>query len=192
MHRNVLIIMALFFLGCSDNYRLTENDLRWNPYRGGEVLVFHSNNGDTDTINVQTIETAYVDSDPLDAFPNHQEILDVIVKHSTPFESEQKMEESFLLLEAGDKNTLIDFNLMAKNSWFYGESYYIDDLNKLAETELVTKKYIYKDVVIIEPQEDIKKEYLEERDEFITKIYWSKSKGYIRYDLKNGVYWELQ
>ena len=29
------------------------------------------------------------------------------------------------------------------------------------------------------------------RDDFVMKVYWSKSKGLIRYDKKNGVYWEL-
>lgn len=185
--------MAFLFIGCGKNYNLSKSDLKWNPYKGGEVLVFHCNKGDTDTIIVQAIETAKVDSDPLAPFPNHQEILNVIVKHSTPFNSKQKMEDSFVRLEAvKDKNTLVSFKLLAKNSWFYSESYYINDLNKLKENAMTIKGNIYSDVIVIEPQENIKKEYYDERDEFVTKLYWSKSKGYIRYDLKNGVYWELQ
>src|SRR5205085_9794613 len=118
-----------------------------------------------------------------------------IVKHTvpTPFNSIQKMEDSFMRLQAyEDKNTVVKFNLLAKNSWFYADSYYINDLNKLKESSMTIKDKIYIDVVVIEPQEEITKEYNEERNEFVTKIYWSKSKGYIRYDLKNGIYWELQ
>jgi hypothetical protein len=30
------------------------------------------------------------------------------------------------------------------------------------------------------------------RDDYITKIYWSKSRGVVRYDKKNKTYWELK
>lgn len=195
MGRNALIAMTMFFFGCGKNYSLSKSDLRWNPYKGGEVLVFKSNQGDTDTIYVRIIEKAKTDDDPLAASPNKREVLNVVVKHTnpTPTNSKDQMEDSFLeLYAARDKNTLIDFDLMAKNSWFYGESFYINDLNRLKESTLDINGNIYKDVVVIEPQEKIRNEYYDEREEFVTKIYWSKSKGYIRYDLKNGVFWELQ
>jgi hypothetical protein len=34
--------------------------------------------------------------------------------------------------------------------------------------------------------------FLYQRSDFVTKVYWSKSKGLVRYDKKDGVYWELQ
>jgi len=195
MRRSALIAATILFMGCGKNYSLSNSDLRWNPYKGGEVLVFKSNQGDTDTIFVRVIEKTKTDDDPLAAFPNKREVLSVVVKRTnpTPMNSKNQMEDSFFELYAvKDKNTLIDFGLMAKNAWFYGESFYINDLNKLDESTLDINGHIYNDVVVIEPQEKIRNEYYDEREEFVTKIYWSKRKGYIRYELKNGVFWELQ
>ena len=47
----------------------------------------------------------------------------------------------------------------------------------------------YDDYVYIIEDEDWVN--FKKRSDYITKIYWSKSKGLIRYDKKDSVYWEL-
>ena len=189
------IVLLFVLFGCAKNYKLSKTDIKWNPYKGGELLIFHNNKGGTDTIFVIGIEKGKSEDDPLAFFPNQIEVLSIVAKHKRPIptNSNEWMEDSFLELSAGkDNTTLIEFKLLAKNAWFYSDSYYVNELDKLPETSLILKNNIYNDVIIIEPQESIKKKYYKERDEFVTKIYWSKSKGYIRYDLKDDVYWELQ
>ena len=193
MYRFMTIATLMFgMFGCSKTSKLNIADLKWNPYKGGEVLVFHSNQGDTDTIFVQNVRRAKTDDDPLAMFPNQSEVLNVIVKHTDPIPPNRNQgysEDSFFeLWAASDKNTRIRFKLSAKNSWFYGDYYHKNDLENLTTTTLTTKSITYNDVIVLEPQS---KEYYD-RDAFVTAVYWSKSKGYVRYDLKNGVYWELQ
>jgi len=152
--------------------------------------VFKSNSGDFDTIFVKEITKGKVEDDPLAVNPNYYEQLDVIVRHSDPtWGVHRYLENSFLgLSAAGDGNTIISFDLAAKKSWFYADSYYKNDLNKCPTQTLQGKNWEFNDVIKLQPQSQ---KYFE-RDEFITAAYWSKSKGYIRYDLKNGVFWELQ
>lgn len=187
-----IIILMLHTLGCTKTDKLNADDLKWNPYKGGEVLVFNSNQGDTDTIFVKSIEKAKAVNDNLAIFPKHHEILNVSVQHTdpTPPNRAQGYSEDFFfdLYATNDKNTIISFDLMAKNAWFYADSYYKNELEKLPITTLSSKNFTYTDVIKLEPQS----QEFYERDEFVTVVYWSKSKGYIRYDLKNGVYWELQ
>jgi hypothetical protein len=188
---SVIALLLCMLPACSSTYRLSPDDIKWNPYKGGEVLVFQSNNGNTDTLFVKEVETAKTPTDNLALFPNHREILNVVVTHTRPipFNTEERMEDSFFeLYGTKDKNTLINFQFKARNAWFYSESYYKKDLEKSAALQLTTKNAVYFDVIKLEPAS---KEYAD-RNEFVTALYWSRSKGYVRFDLKNNVYWELQ
>lgn len=191
MYKSILFCISVIgIFGCSPTYKLNKEDLEWNPYEGGEILIFQSNKDDIDTIFIKEVKKESVPVDPLAIFQKYYEVLDVYVKHSnpTPIHEHNYVENSFLNIAAtSDKNTIIDFDLAAKNSSFYASSYYKKDIDMLPVRKLVTKKFTYNDVIILEPQS---LEYYE-RDEFITAVYWSKGNGYVRYDLKNGVFWEL-
>ena len=52
---------------------------------------------------------------------------------------------------------------------------------------LQTKLKIYHDIIVVIPDSD---KYID-RSNYLTKVYWSKSEGLIRYDKKDNVYWEL-
>ena len=54
---------------------------------------------------------------------------------------------------------------------------------------LQTNLKLYKDIIIIEP--DTTNLIFSDRSHFVTKLYWSRSEGLIRFDKKNNVYWEL-
>jgi hypothetical protein len=47
----------------------------------------------------------------------------------------------------------------------------------------------FNDVYIIEGEDFLGTLY--QRSNFVSRIYWSKSHGLIRYDKKDGKYWEL-
>ncbi len=52
---------------------------------------------------------------------------------------------------------------------------------------LRTKAKIYYDIIVVTPESE---EYAD-RSNFLTKVYWSKSEGLIRFDKKDSIYWEL-
>ncbi len=185
-----IVTVLLGILGCSKTYKLNSDDLKRNPYNGGEILIFQNNHGMTDTIFIKSVNRTKTVDDNLSVFPNYHESLDVMVKHSdpTPPNEQRYLESSFFNLYAtNDKNTIFTFSLAAKNSWFYADTYYKNDLDKLSVQKFTGKNFVYEDVIKLEPQ---RMEYFE-RNEFVTAVYWSKSKGYVGYDLKNGVHWEL-
>lgn len=176
--------------GCKTS-KLSEDDLKWNPYKGNEVLIFENNNGDMDTIFILKVHKEKVSDDPLATMPKYHETLSIGVRHSDPTPPDgghRYLEGTFFRLTSTEnKNTHISFDLAAKKAWFYSGNYYKEELKKLPAIELSTKNFKYNDIIKLEPKSV---EYAD-RNEFITAVYWSKSNGYIRFDLKNGVYWEL-
>lgn len=191
MYKCMLVYITIIgLMGCRVTYELNKDDLKWNPYKGGEVLVFQSSQGDSDTIFVKEVRTTSVPNDPLAIFQKYHDVLNVNVKHSDPksINEHRYLENCFFELTAtNDHNTIFGFSLAAKNSWFYTDSFFKKDLEMLSIGELITKNNIYKDVIKLEP----KSNRYYDRDEFIVAVYWSKNTGYVRFDLKNGVYWEL-
>ena len=188
----IMILNFISIISCKSKEKLSKGDLKWNPYKGGEVLVFQNNQGTTDTIFVNAIKKESVPDDPLSIFQKYYEVLNVVVKHSNPITVNEHnyLESSFFELSASDgHDTFVSFHLAAKGAWFYSSSSFSGKyLENMPVMTLKTKNFIYDDVIKLESQSI---DYYD-RDEFITALYWSKSKGYVRYDLKNGVYWELQ
>lgn len=96
----------------------------------------------------------------------------------------------FKVQKAKNSRPKLDFDLSTKGAVFYRLTpVMIDSLNKIAPTTLQTSYGKYGDIYIIHPDEYGNDFY--DRDDFVTKLYWSKSEGLIRYDKKDGVYWEL-
>ncbi len=80
--------------------------------------------------------------------------------------------------------------LSAKNAVFYRlSSIEIDSLMKANTITIKSQFHQYDDVYIINGEDYQGNLY--ERSNYITKVYWSKSNGLIRYDKKDGVHWEL-
>ncbi len=191
MYKYILVCIIIFgIIGCRTTYKLSKDDLRFNPYKGGEALIFKSSQGDIDTIFIREVTITSVPNDPLAILPKYHDVLNVNVKHSDPtsINGHRYLESCFFELTAtNDHNTIFGFNLAAKKALFYADSFFKEDLEKLSIVELITKAFTYKDVIKLAPQS--LKYY--ERDEFIVAVYWSKKTGYVRFDLKNGLYWEL-
>ncbi|MDX5477359.1 MAG: hypothetical protein LPJ98_02785, partial [Cyclobacteriaceae bacterium] len=84
--------------------------------------------------------------------------------------------------------TMLDIRLNTKDAWFYsnGKSILIDDLTEQGFSTVDTAYWEYNDVLVFTVDD-----YYFDRSNFVVKLYWSKSKGLIRYDKKNGEYWEL-
>jgi hypothetical protein len=191
---SLFLFSTSFLMSCGQTNRLSEEDYKWMPYNGNETLVFKSNTGDTDTIFL-------LKKDTLLAYPEAQskngikyEEVSTFCKHSdpnTPSDKHRYLESAFFTVgKATDDKAEISILLSAKDATFYKlNSIKIDSLSKRNPSTLQTQYGQYNDVYVI-----IGEDYLDDfrqRNNFITKVYWSKSNGLIRYD-KKDVYWELE
>jgi hypothetical protein len=188
------IAIVLFFMSCESHYKLSDNDYRWFPYSGNEILVFNSNNGDADTI-------FFLKKDTLTAYPEAQnpfgstfEEVSIFCRHSDPAPPDGKhryLENYFVDLEKSkDRSARLHFNLNAKDATFYKLSgQKIDSLGKQTPITFKTRYNQYNDVYVVEDEDWLN---FKQRSNYVTKLYWSKSQGLIRYDKQNGIYWELE
>ncbi len=164
------------------------------PYKGNEMLVFSSNTGSTDTIFLLKKDTilAYPEAQSLNGVI--YETVSIFCKHSDanmPDGEHRYLENTFFDLEkAKDNHAELVISLSAKNAEFYRlNSIKIDSLNKLKPVTLQTSNGQYNDVYVINGEDYLGN--LNQRSNFITKLYWSKSEGLVRYDKQDSVYWEL-
>lgn len=194
LSKTILAFLTIAFLAsCHDTYQLSVSDHIWIPYTGKETLVFSSNTGDTDTI-------FFLKKDTLIAYPEAQslngktyEVVRIFCRHSdvwSPDSSHRYLDNDFVeLKKSKDKKARLHFNLSAKDAKFYRlTGIMIDSLTQQPLKSLVTKYKTYKDVYIIDDEDWLN---FRLRSDYVTKLYWSKSEGLIRYDKQDGVFWEL-
>lgn len=186
------VVLAL--MSCGQTNKLSEKDYSWMPYNGDETLVFKSNTGKTDTIFLLKKDTllAYPEAQSLNGIKCEEAV--IFCKHSDPDAS--KNEHSYLknyFFKIGmskDRTAVMNIMLSAEDAKFYRLSpIKIDSLAKIDPVALNTPYAEYNDVYVLEG-EDYSGNF-SQRSNFVTKLYWSKSGGVVRYDKKDGIYWEL-
>jgi hypothetical protein len=162
------------------------------PYKGNETLVFTSNTGETDTI-------FFLKKDTLIAYPEAQalngktyEVVRIFCRHTDPLKEGgyRYLDNNFFeLKKSKDKKARLYFNLSTKDANFYRlTGIRIDSLNQENFSSLATKHKTYNDVYVIDDEDWLN---FRQRSDYVTKLYWSKSEGLIRYDKQDSVYWEL-
>ena len=162
------------------------------PYKGNEILVFSSNTGDTDTIFFLKKDTAI-------AYPEAQaingktyEVVSILCRHTDPLRDGgyRYLNNDFVeLKKSKDKIARLHLNLSTKDANFYHlTGIRIDSLAQQQFTSLTTKYKTYNDVYVIDDEDWLN---FKQRKDYVTKLYWSKSEGIVRYDKQDGVYWEL-
>ncbi len=188
----ISILILIVLTSCGKTIRLADEDFRWIPYKGNETLVFNSNTDDTDTIFLLGTNRQKVPTDPLDAFPTNLEHFTIASRCSDPGPpsgEHRYLESEFLELSASEhKSPYLTLHHAGKDAWFYGGEFMeLKDLDTIKLIPLTTKLRTYNDIILLNPESS---EY-SDRGNFITKVYWNKSEGLIRYDKQDSVYWEL-
>jgi hypothetical protein len=186
----IFFIIVTIICGCSKVKKLTQEDLEWMPYLGNETLVFSSQNN-TDTIFL-------IKKDTMWAYPEAQkingikyEVVSIFCRHTNSSHPDgHRIEGNFLELgKSKDNNAELVISLVAKDAVFYRQAgIKLDTLKQQMPIVLQTKFNKYDDVYII-TDEGVSRYY--ERSNYITKVYWSRSQGLVRYDKKDRVIWEL-
>ena len=183
-------ILLMIFLSCNKSINLTCSDKNWQPYGVGDTLIFKSNLGDTVNVIVSDIESYSGRMGPDIVQKGVWESLKV---NCTEFigKSINKI-NTFELLELSsmeeDNNCSIRFKCPIKGAKIYeAQELYRKDLEEIKLKSLTIGNLHFDDVIEYQVRE---KKY-SDRSDFISKIYWSKSYGYVRFDLNNTGYWML-
>ncbi len=187
---SVVFLLLIVIMSCDKVNRLSVEDYTWMPYEDNQVLVFKSNLGGMDTIFLLKKDTIY-------GYPEAQKFNGTITESlmissyrtTSHKEGYKYLKNTFFSVSKNKEDrSVLTLRLTTKDVWFYtsGKSILIDDMAEQGFSTFRTAYHEYDDVLIF-----IGDNVYSGRDDFVMKVYWSKSKGLIRYDKKNGVYWEL-
>ena len=191
----LLVMLSLVILMlCSCKSRLSKKDYKWMPYTGHEVLIFNSNLGNRDTISLLSKDTIWSYPEAQSIFGFVGEMVTVFCKHSDSViqdKSIQYIENNFCSVkENKNGHSVLEVDLNTKDATFYRLSLIkLDSLDKVKPVVLKTKYAQYNDVYIMDGEDYLGS--FRKRYDFVTKIYWSKTKGLVRFDKQDSVYWEL-
>ena len=180
----IALLTICVLTSCRGTFRLSDEEHEWMPYNGNERLVFASNTGDIDTI-------FFLKKDTLIAYPEAQalngktyEVVRIFARYSSG-----ASKDFVELQKSKDKKARLHFNLSTKDANFYRlTGIRIDSLAQQQFSSLSTKHKTYNDVYVIGDEDWLN---FKQRSNYVTKLYWSKSEGLIRYDKQDSVYWEL-
>jgi hypothetical protein len=181
------MLMMLFWIASACGHgksTLTRDEKSWNPYSTNQRLVFHSENGSVDTLEIsQVIDGGF----PEGIGARANERLRVTAKHRKT-ESKGLHELSFLYIIARwqAEPSKIDFEFFLPDKTFWGRSYPIQDLEGYTEISIETPYGNIDDVIVIE--DNSRRPYNKDN---IKTIFWSKSKGYVRFEQYDGSVGEL-
>ena len=181
---NIFLCIAIF--SCSQNVtRLSDEEKKWNPYENGDRLVFESSTFENDTIYIKEVEFVFPDGIGV---VDYNQSLRVLAEHTDP-QNENRVWETFTLILAAKtqkKSSYAIFDLRAKNAQFMPQRFSFDVLNKLKEIKLSVPYGEFSDVIRLVNNEDYSN-----IPTAIEIIFWSKNKGYIRFDKYDGTSWRL-
>lgn len=145
-------------------------------YHPKEVLVYTSNEGEHDTIFITGSDSYISGRDPL-----------AIIQDKYEFFKVDGGLLSFYFHERRRVRFVTNFQIYNTATFYGAGGFYIEELEEMPFHKVMIQDRIYDDVWIFEATD---REY-EDRDDFIEKLYWSKSYGAIKFEMKNNVIWIL-
>ncbi len=183
----LFMVATLLCFSCAKTKKLSNSDLAWNPYEVGDKLIFQSNNGDEHTLEIKTIERSDDKTNPYAGDFSGKLEQEIIYCSS----SEDPTNDERILTAIGktsSDDTFIHLNLDIPNTQFPGGLYLLSDLENRQVESLTIEGNSYSDVLVLTP-ENVE---MEIQGITVEKVYWSKSSGYIRYDMSDGTVWSLK
>jgi len=162
------IILGIFILTVFSSCKeyLSKTDLKYMPYKTGDVLVFKNKNFNlTDSIKILKVRKYMPDGPQL----HFNEVIQAEVSNGR-----------FISVHSG----------YVENSESYlkidniSEKYYIKNLENTMTTSLKIENNIIDDVIVLDNEKGIISK--------IKKVFWSKSKGIVKYETEKGKIWELK
>lgn len=187
----ILGLLTLFTLNACTKYKLSKEDKKWQPYKKGDVLVFKSSSNEIDTVFIRKIHTHTNGDDPLTPKSFHQSLfVDAEVSLREPrIQNKKPYYREYigvLSMYAGKGTSSITFDLNKRSDTLSFPSNLLLTFS-LKSLENKVSNLRYKSFEIIPNlSNDLSNDY------DLKNYWWSKEFGYVRYEFKNGYYWELQ
>jgi len=189
----VLFILGYIFTNPFRTKKLTEQEKNSIPYKGNEVLVFKSNKSELDTIRITKINIQTHPPNLGDIFwAKNTEVLRV------HYDINCKNCDAIITYEvqnfSSKTNIYYDLKINEKK-YYHGTNF--KTFKKLKTRTVKVNGTVYDDVILIERKEKIKKLNARLDSIFyqnmyaIDKLYCSKSKGFVRFEINPNEYWEL-
>jgi len=181
MKKNIFyILIFLICVSCfTPEYKLTQKEKEFNPYRKGDKLVFESNSKELDTFYISKIDLVF--NDGLGIIEYKQALR--ITEGKLPEKDDIHDKTTFLLeiRSGGSKEeTYVEFRD------FIGKRQYLSKLiNKSTET-LITDFMSFDDVILI--KSDKSWDY----NSMIYEYYWSLENGVVRFKKGDSTIWTLK
>ncbi len=172
MKKIIVLFSAMFVLNSCGFYKLSKSDLSMQPYKAGDILIFESNKGELDTIEIKEVEVHTNFDDPLDLLPNMVQSLFVVAKYSVLEMRKYKTGAYiYFTIRLGDND--LKYPCMGLS---------IQELEKLSEKE--NSKITIKAIQSCDNMKD--------RPFDLRYIYWSKKYGYLGLEFKDNYVWNLK
>ncbi len=180
----LIIIIGFIFVSCGRNYRIDKNDLTYIPYNGEEILILKSDLNRKDTIFIKELRRFNGCYDPLSFSSDDCEGYQIVTKTTDP-NHDRYLEGKGLvsIVKSKDGETYINFGITMKGSKFYGANLNPLSLNRFDSipiSSLEIEDKIYNDVKILKSDGRYSK-----RDNYVEKIYWSLSEGFLGLDRRD-------
>lgn len=186
MNKYTLTLLLFIFLISCKKYKLSEEDLKLLPYKGRETLYFKSCKGDIDSIMIETPDRYFEDSDDFLSFDK----LETIEFGASCITGKGSFSTNLfvgLFVESYGKT----FINITRVPYMEGDGFYAGKIDsfKALKTEVLTTSYSnFSDVITLLPFSN--NNLPKQGNDYIEKVFWSKSKGLVRYETKD-CYWEL-
>ena len=178
-------LLMTILVSCSSHYKLKKDYIKYIPYKGNEVLVFHSDNQRMDTIFLKGLSKFNGCGDPLAISPDKCDGISLNCTRTDPnYDRYLEGNQLVQLVATSSGKTHISFDIVLRGSWFYNmDSYSLVEFDKMPNSELTIDNNVYKDVKIFEAS-DYAKQY-EQRDNYAERFYWSLSQGLLGLDRRD-------
>jgi hypothetical protein len=173
----IVLVLIIVLFSCR-KYRLSDDDLEWQPYRVGDLLIFESSKGELDTIEIKNVDAHYHPDDPLSILPSSHESLFVIDRSSGILTLKTEKSGSYVVFDLRLGNNTLKYPVVTL------------DLNKKEIDQLEVTQFIAKNVYKIVAKESFSN--LKDRPFDLRYIYWSKEYGYLGLEFKDGYTWKLK
>lgn len=194
--RTLIIILILFFVligivFLKTNNRLTENDIKFNPYQVGDTLFFQSDRNEKDTLIIYSLDRRKLNEKCYSfltcIYTNiFYETLEGYYINTTAPNKTWTGNSLITIRAEKDNYKTIYFDLYVDNACWYGDSETdLDKIRLYQTTSFNTEKMTINDVIVIVSEN---KDYVD-RDDYIKRLYWSKTLGIVGFDKLNGDKW---
>jgi hypothetical protein len=200
MKKFIILILTIFTLiivsiySSKNNYRLTDLDIKINPYKVGDSLFLSSDKGEKDTLIIDSFHKAELEEKCYSFLTciytklayDTWEVFNV----NTIKPKEDWKGKSILTIRAepdGSKTVL--FELYTINAWWYSNNDRTVQ-NLISDDTITYHNGIQKftDVLVLKSNDN----QYSHRENYIESIYWSKLNGLIGFEKLNGTKWSVQ